>query len=164
MKSKVVWSASVRIITCSVVVLLAIMCVFVISMGVEVMSVVFLSMVGLAVGYCSYMSPRSIEVTDSEIILLKWMGKKRFCLDQVVAVECFMPNGSDLRLFGSGGVGGFLGRFTNDTIGIYTSYVGSYRNAFVLKMSDGKAYMLSCNDRDEVVKYINELITKKEAV
>lgn len=161
MKAKVIWSGTVWTITCMTLALVAIACAMVISVGVEAMSIVFLAVVAIAIIYCLCMSPRSIEVTDTELILKMWIGRRRFALNHVVAAEDCAPNGSDLRLIGSGGVFGFLGRFTNDTIGTYTAYVGDYRGAFVLKMDDGKAYMMSCRNRDAMVEYINELIIKK---
>lgn len=104
-------------------------------------------------------SPRSIALTESQFILNKGIGTMKLNYPDITNVEIYKSDGIfDVRVFGIGGVCGFTGKFYNNKIGKYTSYVGDYSQALYIQTRKGKKYVLSCEDRDEVYQCLKERI------
>ena len=64
-----------------------------------------------------------------------------------------------MRLFGSGGWFGYYGWFSERDLGKYFAYYGKSSDCFLVRLKDGRQYMLGCNDAQEVVKYIEARIS-----
>jgi hypothetical protein len=105
----------------------------------------------LIVIYFALESPSSIEMNIHELILHKRKGKLRIAYDQITDASNYKPDKSEIRYFGSGGVFGFIGKFSNATIGTYQSYVGNYEQAFLIRTKTNKKYVLSCENRELVI-------------
>ncbi|MDR3218418.1 MAG: PH domain-containing protein [Dysgonamonadaceae bacterium] len=108
--------------------------------------------------YFAMESPVSIEIDNSKFILNKIRGKLMIDFDQISRIELYRPDASELRYFGSGGVFGFVGRFHNANIGKYKSYVGDWKQAFLIQTKTGENYVFSCDRRNFVVETIKKLI------
>ncbi len=108
---------------------------------------------------CLYFkSPKTIEVTGDALILHKAGGNMVMPFLDIQEIRRYSKSG--IRLFGIGGVFGFFGLFTNSEIGRHHAYVESYYEAFLVVRKSGKKYVLSCEDRDELVRIVSENLAK----
>ncbi len=60
---------------------------------------------------------------------------------------------STIRLFGSGGVFGYIGWFRSKGIGTFLSYATDEKNVFLIYRKKGKPVAISVNDPDEFMPY-----------
>ena len=60
---------------------------------------------------------------------------------------------STIRLFGSGGVFGYIGWFRSKGIGTFLSYATDEKNVFLIYRKNGKPVAISVNDPDEFMPY-----------
>ena len=76
-------------------------------------------------------------------------------IDRIVRVDeqpLFSPI-STIRLFGSGGVFGYIGWFRSKGIGTFLSYATDEKNVFLIYRKKGKPVAISVNDPDEFMPY-----------
>ncbi|MDR2058108.1 MAG: hypothetical protein LBP83_07505 [Dysgonamonadaceae bacterium] len=93
--------------------------------------------------YCSLEIPRSIEINENEVILHKLIGKLVININSITYIKPYKPDKSEIRLFGTGGVGGFIGIFINAHIGKYRAYIGDTSQAFLIITELGKKSLLT---------------------
>lgn len=65
---------------------------------------------------------------------------------------------AEKRICGSGGWFGYYGWFREPTIGKYFAYYGKASDCFLVRLKNGKNYVLGCEDKNEFVGYIRKLI------
>ena len=58
-----------------------------------------------------------------------------------------------IRIFGSGGLFGYLGKFKNKKLGYYTMYATDI-NELILIRTARKTYVFSCRNRDEFIESV----------
>lgn len=108
-----------------------------------------------------YFCPISVVATRSEIKLHRLLGKpKVFYYDDIQGVEICYPSAGGLRLCGSGGFFGYWGYFSDIIIGTYFGYYGSRSHCFLVKLKNGKQYVLGCENPKAMIDYINSQIEK----
>jgi len=107
---------------------------------------------------CALQSPRYIVLTDDKLIVKKLFGTFSVERSKIRRVESYAPDSSEVRLFGSGGFFGYLGKFSSAKIGSYRSFVCNFKQAFLIQTFDGKKYVFSCENRDEVINTIKSVI------
>jgi len=100
-------------------------------------------------------TPKYIILYDNSIVLTKIFGRKEIMFDDIINIQKFSSSG-DIRVFGSGGYGGYLGIFSNAQIGKYSAYVGDFSQAFLIQLKNGKNYVFSCENRDLVIETIKK--------
>lgn len=61
---------------------------------------------------------------------------------------------NSVRVFGSGGMCGYLGKYKNETIGRYTMYATDLSQLFLIRKKDGNIYIFSSPNRDKIVSTI----------
>lgn len=157
MKSKVRLSAFSTITTYSVIVL------FAIGIGTAVLSepqktVILLLLLIPMIVLSLYYYPKSLESTDSKVIIHRLYNDKVFECSEIAAVERCYPSAGGLRLCGSGGFFGYWGYFTDVMIGNYFGYYGDRSQCILIKLKNGKQYVVSCVNPDEMVKSIKSHI------
>ena len=100
------------------------------------------------------------KTLQSDVRLLKYETRKNFWIKSGLWIP--IDSSCDVRVCGIGGVCGFIGRFYNKKIGYYTSYVGDYSQAFLVKKCNGRKYVFSCEDRDNFLSVLkNKLMNEK---
>lgn len=108
-----------------------------------------------AVGGFGYM-PIRLTVENGRITLSRLFGAIVLSLDDII--ECKAIPESDIegsvRVFGSGGFFGFLGKFRNKRLGFYTMYATNL-NELILIRTARKTYVFSCVCRDELINSVN---------
>jgi len=99
-------------------------------------------------------TPRKIIRTDSAIYIKRIIGDVFIELDLIEDIQIYNPDKSELKIFGSGGFFGYLGKYKNSKYGNYYSYVCNYDEAVIIQTHNGDKYVFSCERYQEVVKEI----------
>ena len=105
-----------------------------------------------------YYVPLYVEVDDGCVKVGRLFGGKRFTLADVESVDLFQPTMGAIRLCGSGGFMGYWGWFKERDTGKYFAYYGKSSDCFMLKMKDGRKYVLGCADPEMIVDEIRQKI------
>ena len=98
-------------------------------------------------------------VADDEGVGVRTLARTKHIpyenIDRIVRVDeqpLFSPI-STIRLFGSGGVFGYIGWFRSKGIGTFLSYATDEKNVFLIYRKKGKPVAISVNDPDEFLPY-----------
>ena len=103
-------------------------------------------------------APKRVLITEDSLILEKGMGKLVLPVSEISDIEEYGKCALGFRTFGSGGFMGYIGKFYNKDIGHYTAYVGNCSEMFLVRMKNGKKYLLSCNNYWSVVWQIRAML------
>lgn len=89
------------------------------------------------VGGCSVFAVRGYSVIDGELLIHRLGWATRYPLDDLRSVR-FEPGVSmgSIRLFGIGGLFGYIGRYRNASIGSYRAYMTDRSRTVVLKFGE----------------------------
>ena len=79
----------------------------------------------------------------------------------IIAIGKKTPIAKDIRLFAVGGLFGYIGTFRGNDCGQYKAYVNNGSNAFYVKTEDGKCYVASCNNAEELIELVKQRIHLK---
>lgn len=103
--------------------------------------------------------PLRLTIENNKIILHRLIGSIHIPLKDIIELRG-IPNSEtaySIRLFGSGGLCGYLGKFRNKKLGNYTMYATNL-NELILIRTDRKAYVFSCKNRDKFIESFNSLL------
>ena len=152
MKKKVILSTYCRILSC--VTLLALCGIFIwqlltpnvgwhiwVLLGV----IVFLGLTALLY------APVSVTLNDSSLTLRTPLRSTSIPIDQIASVKMCPPTMTEKRIIGSGGFFGYYGIFSEPTIGRYRAFYGKASDCFLLTLTDGTRYLISCADAPTLV-------------
>lgn len=115
--------------------------------------------VGAVVVAGLYYCPVSVEANQSEIKLRRLLAKpKVFAYSDILSVDTCYPSAGGIRLCGSGGCFGYWGYFSDIMIGTYFGYYGSRNSCFLVKLKNGRQYVLGCENPVAMVDYIKPRI------
>lgn len=154
MKSNVKLSLFSSIITIAVIISLFIG-IFVKWDDTDESLILLVVLVGLLiVGFYYY--PKSIEADEKNLIIHRQFKDKVFPYSSIKSVDRCFPSFGGLRLCGSGGFLGYWGYFTDIVIGNYFGYYGNRSQCILIKLTDGKQYVISCEKPDEMIYTISE--------
>lgn len=106
------------------------------------------------VSFCYLLSPRYIEISNDMLIMHKVIGTLSIPIKDIKEIRPYHKSG--IRLFGSGGMYGYLGLFSNTEIGKHYEWVGDFEDGFLIVMYTGKKYLLSCEQSDIVISKVKE--------
>lgn len=161
---KVTKSKTVHIVTIVVWTIITVLCLFILWQSIKhpiglLIVVPILAIVISVLVYYHRQSPQYIELTNDALVLHCASGNKVFRYEDITEVGKWQGKPSRLlRQWGSGGFGGYIGWFSGGGLGSHFEYVGQYQDAFYLKLRKGKPYMLSCDEAERVVEYIQSVI------
>ncbi len=156
---KLSWSKFVKTITVLVTLLLLVAAVSVVwglqqstdSVGFAVLILI------VAVPFCFILqTPVRIQIVGQQLILKKIVGNVTINISDIREIGVFVPDSIELRLFGSGGLYGYIGIFRNSELGNYRSYVGNYSQSFYVVLNNNRKYVFSCRDREEVIASVQQ--------
>lgn len=143
MKEKVKFSALSLIITAAILILAIVGIVSL--LGETSKLIMFCVIMALVVASGLYFCPTSVEVGPEDIILHRLASApKRFAYSDIRSVATCYPSAGGLRLCGSGGFFGYWGYFSDIMIGTYFGYYGSRSHCILLKLKNGRQYILGC--------------------
>lgn len=101
-----------------------------------------------------FYAPISISVADGCIKIKLPLRKKSIPLSNIKSVELCPPTMSEKRIFASGGWLGYWGKCSEPSIGEYFAYYGKASDCFLVKLKDGRKYMLGCENPSAMVQFI----------
>lgn len=157
MKSKVRLSLFSLITTVAVTVILIISTIFLIWYQVDKgFIVVFLLLFMLISGWIY--GPVELIADSENITVRSLIWRQRIPVSKIETVEVYKPWIGSIRLIGSGGYMGYWGIYRGADIGRYVAYYGDSSECFLVRMKNGDNYVLGCEKRDEMMKYINQFV------
>lgn len=112
-----------------------------------------------AVVYCIYLTPLKLILDDSHITIKKVIGCDTINTEEIISIE-EMPASlvkNSIRVVGSGGLFGYLGKFKNSIIGRYRMYATEIDNLVMIRTAD-EITVVSCSSREEFIKAVKRRI------
>lgn len=161
MKQKVKFSAYSLIVT-AVVLILCVVGIFSLIGNAEKLTP-FCIIIGGTTIVGLYYCPKSIQADKSNVTLHRLLSSRKvFNYNSTQAVDTCYPSAGGLRLCGSGGFFGYWGYFSDIMIGSYFGYYGSRSSCILIKLKDGKQYVLGCENPSVMVDYINSMVQNRQ--
>lgn len=148
------WEPTVVITTILVfafIIFLIYLIIFIPTNAPTIMRYVLLSVaLCIVVGLLLY-TPRYISVTNRGIIVKLMFGRLKLAKEDIVDIEEIPATTikNSIRIFGSDGVCGYLGKFSNRTLGRYTMYITERKNLVLISTSKRK-YVLNYHNAQEL--------------
>lgn len=153
MKNKVIFSTYVKIITTIVILLLA-FGLYALWGNSDKFTLLAVLTVGLLV-FGFYYSPTTIEADERCIRIHRLASPcKALSYNDISDIKILSPTLGALRVCASGGFLGYWGYFKEGDIGEYFGYFGKSSDCFLVKLHDGRQYMLGCENPQMMVEYI----------
>ena len=109
---------------------------------------------------CALM-PLRVYVTEKGILLQLLLGIKFIPRDEIVKIEPFPKESTTIRLFGSGGLMGFIGIFSNSVIGNFTAFCTDIEHASIIYRKGKRPLVLSVADPNILTLYKQNPETQK---
>lgn len=110
-----------------------------------------------------YYCPIFLRANESSVTLYRLLSSpKVFNYNNIQAIDTCYPSAAGLRLCGSGGFFGYWGYFSDIMIGSYFGYYGSRSSCILIKLKDGKQYVLGCENPSVMVDYINSMVQNRQ--
>lgn len=107
-----------------------------------------------------YFMPMSIGADENAIYINRSLKIKTIPMADVVEVKLCPPTMGAIRICGSGGFLGYWGWFSERDLGKYFAYYGKSSDCFLVVLSNGRKYILGCQNAPEMVEYIAKQIKK----
>lgn len=106
------------------------------------------------IGGLGYMPIRLI-IENDKIILHRLFGAINIPINDIIEIKAITSSETafSIRVFGSGGLFGYLGKFKNKKLGYYTMYATDI-NELILIRTARKTYVFSCRNRDEFIESV----------
>lgn len=116
------------------------------------LTIILLATVIVGVGYM----PIRLKINDEKITVIRLFGPLKIPQSEIVEIKRIGKSeiNNSIRIFGSGGLFGYLGRFKNDRFGSYTMYATELNNLIFIRTSN-KKYVFSCSRSKELIEYVN---------
>jgi hypothetical protein len=105
-------------------------------------------------------SPKYLRIDSDQLVLKQRFGNIIIPLDKISRLENFRGV-NNIRIFASGGIFGYFGKYRNNYYIQYYAFAGDFDKAFTLRLTDGKVYVLSCDDPILFSKELNKAIACK---
>lgn len=103
-------------------------------------------------------APISVKLTTQYFELKKIVGSIRIEYAAISYIGRYTPTLSDMKMFGSGGLWGFVGVFRNSDIGSYNAFIGDMQQSFLIRTVEGRVYVFSVEDVDDLIASIKRVI------
>ena len=103
-------------------------------------------------------APISVRLTTQYFELKKIVGSIRIEYAAISYIGRYTPTLSDMKMFSSGGLWGFVGVFRNSDIGSYNAFIGDMQQSFLIKTVEGRVYVFSGEDVDNLITSIKRVI------
>lgn len=113
--------------------------------------IVFLATIVIGVGYM----PMQLKADDEKITVRRLFGSLKITRNGIMEIRQVGRSdiANSIRIFGSGGLFGYLGRFKNDRLGSYTMYATDLNHLIYIRTSS-KKYVFSCSCPKEFIEYV----------
>jgi hypothetical protein len=98
--------------------------------------------------------PTKIILTSDYLYIKRIIGSKKVITSEITEVGLCYSRGMSIKVCGSGGFCGSIGWYKDPCLGVYFSYVMNWNQAFYIILKNGKKYMLSCENPDDVIRIL----------
>ncbi len=160
MKRKVVLSTYCIILTILVIGLLIAIMMVQLNLGHDIIAYFAGGTLIVLCGVSLFFTPQSVIVEDGCVNVNTFLRAKSIPLRDIAGVALCPPSLTERRILGSGGWFGYWGWFREPSIGKYFAYYGKASDCFLVRLKNGKLYMLGCVDPESMVEYIRQAIGK----
>lgn len=119
---------------------------------------------GLLVVMCVmslFFTPLSVSVDDTDLNINMTLRTKSIPIKSISSVMICPPTMAERRIFGSGGWFGYWGWFREPSIGKYFAYYGKASDCFLVRLKNGRQYMIGCVDPLSIMESINQRMSGK---
>lgn len=99
-------------------------------------------------------APIYVKITDRHVAVRRPLKSKVINIDDIASVQLCPPTMGAIRVCGSGGWFGYWGWFKERDLGKYFAYYGRSSDCFLLKLKDGRQYIIGCTDAPDAVEAI----------
>lgn len=161
MKRRVALSTFSIILTIAVIALFVVGMISYLNRGVDWLAYLLAGSLVLICCLAMYFTPMSISVEDGCLNINMLLRTKSIPLRDIQSVALCPPTMSEKRLLGSGGFFGYWGWFREPSIGRYFAYYGKASDCFLVRLKDGRLYMLGCVDALGIMECINSNLTAR---
>jgi hypothetical protein len=103
--------------------------------------------------------PKQYEINENELVIHRKIGNLKIVLNEITnieKIEQYTQLGFVIRLFGSGGLFGWLGIFYSGKYGIFKMYAGAASPLVMITYGNGKKIGISPEDLDGFMVTLNE--------
>jgi len=103
--------------------------------------------------------PKQYEINENELVIHRKIGNLtilRNDITQIEKIEAYTQLGFVIRLFGSGGLFGWLGIFYSGKYGIFKMYAGAASPLLMISYGNGEKIGISPEDLDGFMATLNE--------
>lgn len=138
-------------------------CGLLISLALVSLHAVAISLTVFVIGLCVAFGVYGYRIEDDKLRIKRfgWYTDLRF--DEITSVE-FTPNAmkSSIRIFGIGGVFGYIGSFKNRLLSYYKAYATHRKRTVVISCKKHGAYVISPDNPEEFVQALKAFIVKEK--
>ena len=110
----------------------------------------------------SFFIPLRLVVIEKSLRIWRPIGKVEISLEDIKSCNVIEDSLSlfdkTIRTCGSGGLYGFIGHFKHDKYGKLRMFVTHTKQCFLIRMKDGRHFVISSPKREEIVEFISQLI------
>jgi hypothetical protein len=102
--------------------------------------------------------PKQYEINENELVIHRKIGNLKIVLNEITnieKIEQYTQLGFVIRLFGSGGLFGWLGIFYSGKYGIFKMYAGAASPLVMITYGNGKKIGISPEDLDDFMVTLN---------
>lgn len=99
-------------------------------------------------------APMSISADIDTLSVNRLLRDKSIPLANIKSIELCPPTMSEKRICGSGGWFGYWGWMSEPSIGKYFAYYGKASDCFLVRLKNGRQYMLGCENPATMVEFI----------
>lgn len=161
MKRRVALSTFSIILTIAVIALFVVGMISCLNRAVDWLAYLLAGSLVLICCLAMYFTPMAISVEDGCLNINMLLRTKSIPLRDIQSVALCPPTMSEKRLLGSGGFFGYWGWFREPSIGRYFAYYGKASDCFLVRLKDGRLYMLGCVDALGIMECINSNLTAR---
>lgn len=105
-----------------------------------------------------FVGPAYIKADKNNIVLGSLLRGKKIPICDIEYIELFKPSSGAIRVCASGGFMGSWGIFRETGIGKYYGFYGKPSGCFLVRLKNGRKYVLGCNQPGKMVDYIKSQI------
>ena len=128
--------------------------IYLLDKGVTVAAYVDFAIVIFLLLAALFYVPLGLTLTDNTLDINRSLRIKILPLTDIESVRLCPPTMGAKRICGSGGFMGYWGWSSERDLGKYFAYYGKASDCFLVRMKDGRQYMLGCKDAPERVSAI----------
>lgn len=117
--------------------------------------VIAVAVFGSVLWYC----PLCIETSADALVIHRPLRNKVILWKGISNAERCLPSAAGIRVCGSGGYFGYWGYFSDIIIGSYFGYYGNRSQCILVKLKNGRQYVISCENPDGMADAIETRIS-----